>query len=141
VVGFAMSDRITRELVLEALRCALAKRPGVRDLIHHSDRGSQYASHDYRRALEQEGITCSMSRRGNCWDNAVAESFFGRLKVELIHERPWTTRAIPRLTRWSRDETPRTDAGCRRAEPVRSWATRARRRSWRPSAGPRRPAP
>jgi transposase InsO family protein len=93
VVGFAMSDRITRELVLEALRRALAKRPGVRDLIHHSDRGSQYASHDYRRALEQEGITCSMSRRGNCWDNAVAESFFGTLKVELIHERPWATRA------------------------------------------------
>jgi transposase InsO family protein len=93
VVGFALSDRITRELVLEALRRALAKRPGVRDLIHHSDRGSQYASHDYRRALEQEGITCSMSRRGNCWDNAVAESFFGTLKVELIHRRAWATRA------------------------------------------------
>ena len=93
VVGFAMSERITRELVLEALRQALSKRPAVRDLIHHSDRGSQYASHDYRRALEQEGITCSMSRRGNCWDNAVAESFFGTLKVELIHDRAWATRA------------------------------------------------
>jgi len=93
VVGFALSDRITRELVLEALRGALAKRSGVQDLIHHSDRGSQYASHDYRRALEREGITCSMSRRGNCWDNAVAESFFGTLKVELLHERSWPTRA------------------------------------------------
>ena len=93
VVGFALSDRITRELVLEALRGALAKRSGVQDLIHHSDRGSQYASHDYRRALEREGITCSMSRRGNCWDNAVAESFFGTLKVELLHERLWSTRA------------------------------------------------
>jgi transposase InsO family protein len=93
VVGFALSDRITREFVLEALRRALAKRPGARDLIHHSDRGSQYASHDYRRALEREGITCSMSRRGNCWDNAVAESFFATLKVELIHGRAWLTRA------------------------------------------------
>jgi len=93
VVGFAMSDRITRELVLEALRRALVQRPGVRDLIHHSDRGSQYASHDYRRALERAGITCSMSRRGNCWDNAVAESFFGTLKVELLHELPLPTRA------------------------------------------------
>ena len=92
VVGFALSDRITRELVLEALLRALAKRPGVRDLIHHSDRGSQYASHDYRRALEREGITCSMSRRGNCWDNAVAESFFGTLKVELVHENDFATR-------------------------------------------------
>lgn len=99
VVGFALSDRITRELVLEALRRALAQRSGVQDLIHHSDRGSQYASHDYRRALEQAGITCSMSRRGNCWDNAVAESFFGTLKVELLHElplqdRPQAERAI-----------------------------------------------
>jgi putative transposase len=92
VVGFAMSDRITRELVLEALHRALAQRPGVRDLIHHSDRGSQYASHDYRRALDQAGIMCSMSRRGNCWDNAVAESFFGTLKVELLHELPLPTR-------------------------------------------------
>jgi transposase InsO family protein len=93
VVGFAMSERITRELVLEALRRALARRPGVWDLIHHSDRGSQYASHDYREALEKAGITCSMSRRGNCWDNAVAESFFGTLKVELLHERPQQDRA------------------------------------------------
>jgi transposase InsO family protein len=94
VVGFAMSDRITRALVLEALRCALAQRPGVRDLIHHSDRGSQYASHDYRRALDRAGITCSMSRRGDCWDNAVAESFFGTLKVELLYELPLLTRAL-----------------------------------------------
>ncbi len=92
VVGFSMSDRITRQLVLEALHRALEGRPGVRDLIHHSDRGSQYASHDYRRALDDAGITCSMSRRGNCWDNAVAESFFGTLKVELLYEMPLPTR-------------------------------------------------
>jgi transposase InsO family protein len=91
VVGYAMSERIDRALVLEALRQALVSRPGVRDLVHHSDRGSQYASHDYREALDQAGIMCSMSRRGNCWDNAVAESFFGTLKVELLYELPLQT--------------------------------------------------
>jgi transposase InsO family protein len=92
VVGFAMSDRITRQLALDALGDALAHRPGIVDLIQHSDRGSQYASHDYRRALEQAGITCSMSRRGNCWDNAVVESFFGTLKAELVHRTEFATR-------------------------------------------------
>ncbi len=96
VVGYAMSERIDRELVLEALREALARRPGVRDLVHHSDRGSQYASHDYREALDQAGIMCSMSRRGNCWDNAVAESFFGTLKTELLYELPLQTRGATR---------------------------------------------
>jgi putative transposase len=96
VVGYAMSERIDRALVLEALRKALVQRPGARDLIHHSDRGSQYASHDYRDALDQAGITCSMSRRGDCWDNAVAESFFGTLKMELLYELPLQT---PRATR------------------------------------------
>jgi transposase InsO family protein len=64
-----MSERIDRELVLEALRKALVQRPGTLDLVQHSDRGSQYASHDYRDALDQAGITCSMSRRGDCWDS------------------------------------------------------------------------
>jgi transposase InsO family protein len=96
VVGYAMSERINRELVLEALRKALMHRPETRDLIHHSDRGSQYASHDYRNALDQAGITCSMSRRGNCWDNAVAESFFGTLKMELLYELPLQTRSATR---------------------------------------------
>ncbi len=96
VVGYAMSEQIDRALVLEALRKALVQRPGARDLIHHSDRGSQYASHDYRDALDQAGITCSMSRRGNCWDNAVAESFFGTLKVELLYELPLQTRSATR---------------------------------------------
>jgi transposase InsO family protein len=95
VVGYAMSERIDRELVLEALREALMHRPGARDLIHHSDRGSQYASHDYREALDQAGITCSMSRRGNCWDNAVAESF-GTLKMELLYGLPLQTRSATR---------------------------------------------
>jgi transposase InsO family protein len=91
VVGYALSERIDRALVLEALREALSRRPGAHDLVHHSDRGSQYASHDYRDALDQAGITCSMSRRGNCWDNAVAESFFGTLKTELLYELPLQT--------------------------------------------------
>jgi putative transposase len=96
VVGYAMSERIDRALVLDALRQALVKRPGARDLVHHSDRGSQYASHDYREALDQAGLMCSMSRRGNCWDNAVAESFFGTLKMELLYELPLQTRSATR---------------------------------------------
>ncbi len=93
VVGYAMSERIDRALVLEALHTALLQRPEVRDLIHHSDRGSQYASHDYREALDAAGITCSMSRRADCWDNAVIESFFGTLKQELLYELPLQTHA------------------------------------------------
>ena len=96
VVGYAMSERIDRELVLETLRKALVQRPGALDLVFHSDRGSQYASHDYREALDQAGITCSMSRRGDCWDNAVAESFFGTLKTELLYELPLQTRSATR---------------------------------------------
>ena len=96
VVGYAMSERIDRALVLDALREALVHRTGVCDLVHHSDRGSQYASHDYRGVLDQAKITCSMSRRGDCWDNAVAESFFGTLKVELLYELPLQTRSATR---------------------------------------------
>jgi transposase InsO family protein len=96
VVGYAMSERIDRALVLEALREALVHRPGAHDLVHHSDRGSQYASHDYRNVLDQARITCSMSRRGNCWDNAVSESFFGTLKTELLYELPLQTRNATR---------------------------------------------
>jgi putative transposase len=76
-----MSKRVTDDLTLDALDMALARRRPRQGLLHHSDRGSQYASGDYQRVLEQHGIVCSMSRRGNCWDNAVAESFFARLKA------------------------------------------------------------
>ncbi len=96
VVGYAMSERIDRHLVLTALGEALRQRPGAHDVVHHSDRGSQYASHDYREALDKAWITCSMSRRGNCWDNAVAESFFGTLKTELLYELPLQTRGATR---------------------------------------------
>jgi len=98
VVGYAMSERIDRALVLEALGQALAQRPGARDLLHHSDRGSQYASYDYREALDEAGITCSMSRRGDCWDNAVAESFFSTLKAELVHRMDYASRSQARAS-------------------------------------------
>jgi transposase InsO family protein len=91
VIGYAMSDQITRALVLEPLRAALHRRERPA-LMHHSDRGSQYASHDYRALLAQGAIACSMSRPGNCWDNAVVESFFGTLKTELALTE-WPTRA------------------------------------------------
>ena len=96
VVGWAMNDRITDTLTLDALGMALERRQPPEGLVHHSDRGSQYASGDYRRALAAHGIVCSMSRRGNCWDNAVAESFFATLKVELVRDAAWATRATAR---------------------------------------------
>jgi putative transposase len=92
VVGFAMSDRIDRALVLDALRMAVGRRVPNAGLVHHSDRGSQYASGDYQTALDELGVVCSMSRKGNCWDNAVAESFFATLKTELIYLRRFATR-------------------------------------------------
>ena len=76
-----MSERVTDDLTLDALDMALARRRPRQGLLHHSDRGSQYASGDYQWVLEQHGIVCSMSRRGNCWENAVAESFFATLKA------------------------------------------------------------
>ena len=96
VVGWAMSERITRELTLDALDMALVRRRPLHGLVHHSDRGSQYASGDYQNVLVAEGIVCSMSRRGNCWDNAVAESFFATVKVELVYDATWQTRADAR---------------------------------------------
>lgn len=83
VVGWATSQNVDRHLALAALDTALTKRRPTAGLVHHSDRGSTYASSDYRKALEARGIQCSMSRKGDCWDNAVAESFFATLKREL----------------------------------------------------------
>ena len=83
VVGWATSQSVDRHLALAALDMALVKRCPGRGLVHHSDRGSTYASRDYRRALKSRGIRCSMSRKGDCWDNAVAESFFATLKREI----------------------------------------------------------
>jgi putative transposase len=92
VVGFATSERIDRALVLQALAAAVGRRVPNAGLVHHSDRGSQYASNDYQTALDDLGVVCSMSRKGNCWDNAVAESFFATLKTELVYQRRFATR-------------------------------------------------
>ena len=92
LVGYAMSDRMATTLVSQALfRAVAAKRP-AKGLIHHSDRGSQYCSHAYRKQLQQFGMQASMSRKGDCWDNAPMESFWGSLKNELVHHRRFTTR-------------------------------------------------
>ena len=85
VVGWATADHLRAELPLEALRMALAHRKPAGELLHHSDRGVQYASDAYQALLAAHGIEPSMSRKGNCWDNAVVESFFSTLKRELIH--------------------------------------------------------
>lgn len=92
IVGWAMGPRITAELTLEALQQALGRRTVRPGLLHHSDRGSQYAADAYQRMLQRYGITVSMSRRKNCWDNAPIESFFATLKTELIHEETFITR-------------------------------------------------
>ncbi len=83
VVGWSMSERISRHLVLDALRMAQGRRPIGAGLLLHSDRGCQYTSDDFQKELVRLGIICSMSRKGNCWDNAVVESFFASLKREV----------------------------------------------------------
>ena len=92
VVGWAVSDRMTTKLATDALEMALWRRQPPPGLVIHTDRGSQYASGEYRKRLAAAGITCSMSRKGNCWDNAVAESFFATLKGELANDADWGTR-------------------------------------------------
>lgn len=92
VVGWAMADNMRTELPLQAWRMAVGLRQPDDGVLHHTDRGSQYASGEYQLALAAEGAKCSMSRKGNCWDNAVAESFFATLKRELIYRSSWPTR-------------------------------------------------
>ena len=92
VVGWALSDRIDRHLVLQALDQAIVTRKPSPGLLVHSDRGSQYASDDYQKRLTDKGLICSMSRKAECWDNAVSESFFGSLKQELTYHETYATR-------------------------------------------------
>jgi len=96
VVGWALRETLAAALAVSALRMALLTRRPAVGLIHHSDRGIQYACTEYRALLEQHGLRASMSRRGNCWDNAVAESFFATLDVELIARRPLVTHELAR---------------------------------------------
>ena len=101
VVGWSLQPDMRRDLVIDALEMAWFQRSPKRnsELIFHSDRGSQYASQEYRMALEQRGITASMSRKGNCWDNACSETLFGSLKVERLHGQHFDT------IRKAKDET------------------------------------
>jgi len=92
VIGWAMGPRLTADLATDALTMALWRRKPTTGLLHHSDRGVQYASGDYQDLLTVYGIAGSMSRKGNCWDNACVESFFGTLKKELVHHRRYRTR-------------------------------------------------
>jgi putative transposase len=93
IVGYAMGDRMSRNLVSQSLLRAVVTRRPEKGLLHHSDCGSQYCSHEYRSLLEHFGIEASMSGRGNCFDNAPMESFWGTLKQELIHQRHYRSRA------------------------------------------------
>lgn len=101
VVGWSMRADMTRDIVIDALRMAWFKRDPDKhaELIFHSDRGSQYASEDFRDVLKEYGIAASMSRRGNCWDNACSGTLFGSLKVERLHGQRFITR------RHAKDET------------------------------------
>jgi putative transposase len=98
VVGWATSQNVDRHLALAALDMALVHRRPSGELVHHSDRGSTYASTDYRDALESRGIECSMSRKGDCWDNAVAESFFATLKREMENSDNFESREVATLS-------------------------------------------
>ncbi len=102
IVGYAMGDRLTKNLVSQSLfRAVEAKRP-AKGLLHHSDRGSQYCAHEYKKILDQFGMKASMSRKGNCYDNAPMESFWGTLKQELVYHRKYRTRqeAIQDITEY-----------------------------------------
>jgi putative transposase len=96
IVGWALQDRLTASLAINALQMALTHRQPPANLMHHSDRGIQYASDQYRRILTSRGIRASMSRAGDCWDNAAIESLFGTIKSEMVDHRDYHTRAEAR---------------------------------------------
>jgi putative transposase len=105
VVGWSMGATMTSRLVVDALGMAVVRRVPGSSLVAHSDRGSQYASEHYQRVLSKEGITCSMSRRANCWDNSPMESFFASLKKELVHHEDYATREQARASIFEYIET------------------------------------
>jgi putative transposase len=101
IVGWAMDQKIERSLVLSALEMAIAGRNPSPQMLCHSDRGSQYASDDYQERLKKAGMVCSMSRKGNCWDNAPTESFFASLKKEMVYRTSFATREQARMAIFS----------------------------------------
>jgi putative transposase len=105
IVGWSMSESLQSALVIDALEMAIAREVPVAGLVAHSDRGSQYASEAYQGVLARHGITCSMSRCGDCWDNAPMESFFATLKKELVHQATVATRDHARQTLFEYIET------------------------------------
>jgi len=98
ILGLSMSNQLSQELTAAALRQAVSRQRPPKGLIHHSDRGRQYASYVYQDLLKRYGMIASMSRSGNCYDNAYMESFFGTLKREWVHERRYRTRQEARLS-------------------------------------------
>ena len=121
IVGWAMAEHMRAELVVDALQMALARRQPERGLIHHSDQGSQYVSLAFGQQARDAGIAVSMGSKGDCFDNAVAESFFATLKKELVHRRSWPTRRELRspssttssLSTTARGGTPLSDTSLR----------------------------
>jgi transposase InsO family protein len=102
IVGYAMGERLTKNLVSQSLLRAVETKRPAKGLLHHSDRGSQYCAHEYRKILDQFAMKASMSRKGNCYDNAPMESFWGTLKQELVYHRRYTSRqeAIQDITEY-----------------------------------------
>ena len=96
VVGWAVDDNMETDLPLKALDMAIRSRSVAPGLVHHTDRGSQYTSSAYQAALTKHGMICSMSRKAECWDNSVAESFFSRFKDDLIYRETWETKSQAR---------------------------------------------
>jgi putative transposase len=105
VVGWSMSQSLEATIVLDSLRMALSRRQPGKGILHHSDRGSQYADKLFRQLLKDHGMKCSMSRKGDCWDNAVVESFNATIKTELIHRTKWITREEARAAVYKWIET------------------------------------
>jgi transposase InsO family protein len=97
IIGYQMSNRMTKDLVISALQKALKLRKNPNNVIFHSDRGSQYSSHEYKATLAKNNLRGSMSKKGDCWDNAVAESFFATLKKEYVYQTHFKTRAEAQL--------------------------------------------
>jgi putative transposase len=98
IIGWSMGKRITRQLVINAFKMATGSRHEYQGAIHHSDRGSQYACNDYQQILKEHDVICSMSRKGNCYDNAVVESFFHSLKTEWVNHHRYRTREEARCS-------------------------------------------